>query len=507
MLSPLVPAISLDGTNASWCKLEVSVDDSKNISRITDNPPPAPQLVTMTIQMKTVVNPSSHAHEVGCAGCPGQLPRTLTIWANSGFSPQVVAVAAVTHQHVNMDSATEFTGQNLRWFTAVRPLGTSAGSQHPSRMPHDLKTVLQAQKMQGVQIQMNERALLSCLLQRIQAEDPDVLVSHNLYGFDFDVLLSRAVEHKLAMWSKIGRLRRKLPTNLKNKAGPARANFIFDSGAGRILCDTYLSARELVRETTYSLTNLAQVKLGYERAEIDPVDVPRYFHSAQDIANLVRHMAIDAELVQGLMSHLQILPLTKQLTNICGNLWSRTAKGSRAERIEFLLLHEFHRLKYVVPDKKTWATRRQQEKDKSAEKKPARGKPQYAGGLVLEPKKGLYETYILLLDFNSLYPSIIQEYNICFTTLPDWAERNAGTQQQETAGDQEGEEEVDLSAVSLPTIPDNQDEGIVPRVIRTIIQRRTTVKQLLKQERESSKKQQVLGNPCFSLVFSASFVL
>ena len=44
--------------------------------------------------------------------------------------------------------------------------------------------------------------------------------------------------------------------------------------AGRLLCDTYLSARELVREVDYTLATLSRSLLKQERTELSAADIP-----------------------------------------------------------------------------------------------------------------------------------------------------------------------------------------------------------------------------------------
>ena len=98
---------------------------------------------------------------------------------------------------------------------------------------------------------------------------------------------------------------------------------------------------------------------------------------------------------------------------------NKTLNGGRAERNEYILLHEFHRLKYVCPDK-FWGKKvvdKMREDDGEGEKTTKGKRDKYKGGLVLDPKRKLHDKFVLVMDFNSLYPSIIQEWNIDFTTV------------------------------------------------------------------------------------------
>ncbi|KAJ2582893.1 DNA-directed DNA polymerase alpha catalytic subunit pol1, partial [Coemansia sp. RSA 1836] len=359
-------------------------------------------------------------------------------------------------------------------------------------LPVDFMRVAGTTRGMTVEVVKTEAALLNLLMALLQRADPDILVAHNFYGFDLSVLLHRMRALRIDGWSKLGRLRR---------SQWPRAQASGDSSwaerqilAGRVVCDTYLASKDLIRAKSYSLSSLASQELLIHREEIPFERIPDHFASSKLLLHFVRHTAFDAFLATALMIHLQALPLTKQLTNLAGNLWARTLMGARAERNEYLLLHEFYRNKFIRPDRFFGNNRPaeaggkpaaaslsaemaeaidQQDADADDDEpaaaatasaaeaggKPGKRKPAYLGGLVLEPKRGFYDRFVLLLDFNSLYPSIIQEYNICFTTV-----------RRTNASD------------ALPDTPaPDLAPGILPRLLKTLVDRRRQVKQLLKR--------------------------
>jgi DNA polymerase alpha subunit A len=126
-----------------------------------------------------------------------------------------------------------------------------------------------------------------------------------------------------------------------------------------------------------------------------------------------------------------------------------------------------------------------------ARKQAKAKRDKYKGGLVFEPKRGLWDKYILVMDFNSLYPSIIQEYNIDFTTVE--RQEVGGLYYPCSISFLTGSQETDDKIPEPPS--SDVPQGVLPRLIATLVQRRRQVKSLMKDRSAThAKLLQVIQN-------------
>ncbi|XP_044179976.1 DNA polymerase alpha catalytic subunit-like isoform X2 [Acropora millepora] len=425
----------------SWCKVEAvaTKPDHLEVAMQQDAPPP---MVVMSLSFRTMLNTKNHTHEI-------------------------LAVSALIHHEVSLDKAAPKQNFQYHFCGVSKP--------NDQMYPYDFKDLVR-KKQTKIEITTSERALLGLFMAKIHRIDPDVLVGHDIYGFDLDLLLHRINACKIPHWSRLGRLKRaimpKLSNGYANKGGSLLDRSIT---CGRMVCDVKISSKELIRCKSYDLTALSWSVLQSRREEIDQDEIPNKFNSSHELLHMFELTSMDALLSLKIMYELNVLPLALQITTIAGNIMARTLLGGRSERNEFLLLHAFNEKNFICPDKSFGKKQvaenfENDEDDKPKSSKKGRRKPAYAGGLVLDPKKGFYDKHILLLDFNSLYPSIIQEYNICFTTIS----------RASIPANRTGEDEV----VELPD-PD-LEPGILPTEIRKLVERRKQVKGMMKNHNRDS---------------------
>lgn len=338
--------------------------------------------------------------------------------------------------------------------------------------PLDIKQAISQFKATKLTKCDTERELLNYFMVQFWKIDPDLVVGHDLQGFQQDLLIGNVLDLSIPNWSRLGRLKRSV--------APQRKFAGKDAFLGRLVCDVKVSAMELIRARSFDLESLCASVLklgagdgaggGAGAGGGEAESLARWYASSGALLGLVARGMREAACVLAVMCELRALPLALQITQIAGNVMSRTLLGGRSERNEFLLLHAFTEKDYIVPDKaygkKSAADDALDDDDPQGpgtSKKQGKKKAAYSGGLVLDPKKGFYDKLVLLLDFNSLYPSIIQEYNICFTTIK---RKNTCVSDED---------------VNNLVLPDSSTElGVLPTQIRKLVESRREVKKLMK---------------------------
>lgn len=343
----------------SWCKLNLRVSSPKDIK-----PEPchaqAPPITMLSLTLLT-----APGHHTGCA--------------------EIVAVGGAIVTDACVHSSSDY-----RQFSVVTRY-------------NNLVFPFNAHLVPNTQIAASERGLLSVLLTKIAKIDPDIIVGHGLMDYGIDVLMHRLAEFNVTGWSRIGRLKRTLFPKLA--IGSTRASYQERAAlGGRVVCDIKICAREFALSLDTDFGAMARCHLDVTRADIDTSSLAEMYRSVAGISDIASRIADDAKIVMQLTARFDLIQLCMQIANVTGGLLSRTCVGGAAERNDTMLCHEFHNRHYIFPDKH----RCQHNADM-----PKQQHESFTGGLVLEPKRGLYTDGVAVLDFNSLYPSIIREHNVC----------------------------------------------------------------------------------------------
>ncbi|MBE1300598.1 MAG: DNA polymerase II [Alteromonadaceae bacterium] len=233
----------------------------------------------------------------------------------------------------------------------------------------------------------DELSLLQQFIAAFNSFDPDIVIGWSVISFDFRLLIRRAEKHKLALT-----ISRDGSTCTWREGKGSQQGFL--NLAGRVVLDGIDSLKSATYQfDSFSLESVSQELLGKGK-KVDDVS-NRMAHINHDFKHnkvkLAEYNLQDCILVLEIFEHtnlLDFLILRSQLTGL-----DLDRAGGSVAAFTNLYLPKLHRAGYVAPNL------------------PKGGGLASPGGYVMNSLPGLYKN-VLVLDFKSLYPSIIRTFKI-----------------------------------------------------------------------------------------------
>ncbi|WP_420220389.1 DNA polymerase II [Metapseudomonas resinovorans] len=230
--------------------------------------------------------------------------------------------------------------------------------------------------------------LLEALNQWLAKHDPDAIIGWNLVQFDLRILQAHAKKLKVPLLLGRG------GDPMGWREHGSGNHHYFAEASGRLIIDGIEALRSATWSfPSFSLESVAQTLLGEGKAIDTPYqrmdEINRMF--AEDKPALARYNLKDCELVTRIFDKTELLHFLLERATVTGLATDRS--GGSVAAFTHLYMPLMHRLGFVAPN--------------LGEKLPEAS----PGGFVMDSRPGLYES-VLVLDYKSLYPSIIRSFLI-----------------------------------------------------------------------------------------------
>ncbi|EME47501.1 hypothetical protein DOTSEDRAFT_50888 [Dothistroma septosporum NZE10] len=249
-----------------------------------------------------------------------------------------------------------------------------------------------------------EEKMLMAWRDFVEEVDPDVIIGYNISNFDFPYLLDRAAFLKVGRFPFLTRLRNvksmAKDTNFSSKQMGNRDTKATNTN-GRLQLDLLQLIQRDYQLRSYTLNSVSAHFLSEQKEDVHHTMITELYNGTPESRRrLAVYCLKDAYLPQRLMDKLMCLVNYTEMARVTGVPFNFLL--SKGQQIKFIsqLFRKALEQQLVVPDLKSEGS-----------------DEQYEGATVIEPTRGYYDVPVATLDFASLYPSIIQAHNLCYTTL------------------------------------------------------------------------------------------
>ncbi|WP_221799932.1 DNA polymerase II [Oceanobacter mangrovi] len=228
-------------------------------------------------------------------------------------------------------------------------------------------------------------AELNLLLARL---DPDAIIGWNLIQFDIDVLVQLYRQHRITMtWGRDGsRLKWRRRRDMPDRVSVQMAGRVALDGIELLRAASFQFESFSLNFVSEQLLGDSKLLTGSQRGH----DIQRLYET--DIASFAAYNLQDCDLVWRIFAEVKLFEFAIERSLMTGLALDRM--GGSVAAFENLYLPRLHRAGYIAPN---------MGEGYKAEKSP--------GGYVMDSRPGLFE-HVLVLDFKSLYPSIIRTFKI-----------------------------------------------------------------------------------------------
>jgi DNA polymerase zeta len=352
-----------------------------------------------------------------------------------------------------------------------------------------------------VEYEEDELEMLNKIIDIVRHHDPDILTGYEVHNGSWGYLMERArLKYEFNISDEFSRMK----SQSHGRFGKEADRWGFEKTSsirvtGRHMINVWRAMRGELNLLQYTMENVVFHILHKRIPHYTHTDLTKWYKSGKprNLAKTINYFLSRTQLNLQILESNELIARTSEQARLLGvDFFSVFSRGSQF-KVESLMFRIAKPENYILVS----PSRKQVGMQNALECLP----------LVMEPQSAFYPSPVLVLDFQSLYPSVMIAYNYCYSTclgrVVSWRGKNKmgfTDFKREPRLLEMVKDHVNIAPNGLMYVRPEMRKSLLAKMLGEILETRVMVKSGMKQDKEDKTLQRLLNNRQLALKLIAN---